>query len=115
MSPQQTAAQIFWKAVEDPDFLQSVKSHRRYHLRLTAIVAVGFGLFFNFIAVLVAGQPVLNGLAFLPVGPAQIPLKYRKTRLTPLIARNIARVACSRSCVWPRLQTWHAGAAVGLD
>ncbi|KAL8937400.1 MAG: hypothetical protein Q9211_003712 [Gyalolechia sp. 1 TL-2023] len=28
-SYQQTLAQLFWKAVEDPEFLQSIKSHKR--------------------------------------------------------------------------------------
>lgn len=67
MSYQQTLAQLFWRAVEDPKFLQSIKNHKRYHLRLIAIISNQIGLFFNILAVCLARQKVLNGLAFLPV------------------------------------------------
>lgn len=52
---------------EDPRFLRSVKSHPRYHLRLTAIIAVAFGIFFNILAIAIAQEFLLSGLAFIPV------------------------------------------------
>lgn len=67
MSYQQTLAQLFWRAVEDPDFLQSIKAHKRYHLRLIAVISNDIGLFFNILAVCLARDKILNGLAFLPV------------------------------------------------
>lgn len=57
----------FMSSAEDPRFLRSVKSHPRYPLRLAAIVAVAFGLFFNVLAVAIAQEFILSGLAFLPV------------------------------------------------
>ncbi len=57
----------FMTSAEDPRFLQSIKSHPRYHLRLTAIVAVAFGIFFNVLAIAIAQMFLLSGLAFLPV------------------------------------------------
>ena len=68
MSYQQSLAQLFWRALEDPEFLQSIKSHKRYHLRLIAIISNDIGLFFNILAVCLARDKILNGLAFLPVG-----------------------------------------------
>lgn len=53
---------------EDRRFLYSVKSHPRYHLRLTAIIAVAFGIFFNVLAIAIAQEFILSGLAFVPVG-----------------------------------------------
>lgn len=79
MSYQQTLAQIFWRAVEDPEFLQSIKSHKRYHLRLIILIANDIGLFFNILAVCLAESKVLNGLAFLPVGVVQVPILLHQT------------------------------------
>lgn len=67
MNSYQQTAQIFWKAVEDPDFLQSIKGHKHYHLRLIAVISNDIGLFFNIIAVSLAQNKVVNGLAFFPV------------------------------------------------
>lgn len=53
---------------EDRTVFQSMKNHPRYHLRVTAIVAVALGLFFNTLAIIIAREYVLSGLAFLPVG-----------------------------------------------
>lgn len=67
MAYQQRAAQLFWRAVEDPDFLQSVRSHQRYPLRLVAIISAAFGLFFNLLTVCLGQHKALNGIAFIPV------------------------------------------------
>ncbi|KAI4288653.1 MAG: hypothetical protein L6R35_002088 [Caloplaca aegaea] len=66
MSYQQNLAQLFWRALEDPEFLQSIKSHKRYNFRLIAILSSQIGLFFNILAVCLVRNKVLNGLAFLP-------------------------------------------------
>ena len=52
---------------EDPRFLRAVKSHPRYHLRLTAIIAAAFGIFFNVLAIAIAQELIMSGLAFIPV------------------------------------------------
>lgn len=62
----------FMSSAEDPHFLRSVKSHPRYALRLTAIVAVAFGLFFNVLAIAIVHEFMLSGLAFLPVSGLQL-------------------------------------------
>ena len=58
---------------EDPRFLRSVKSHPRYHLRLAAIISVAFGIFFNVLAIAIAQQFILSGLAFIPVSGLDLP------------------------------------------
>ena len=67
MSYQQTIAELFWSCVQDPEFLQSIKSHRRYRLRLIAILSIDVGLFFNVLAVCLARNKIVPGLAFIPV------------------------------------------------
>ncbi|KAL9000560.1 MAG: hypothetical protein Q9169_000853 [Polycauliona sp. 2 TL-2023] len=67
MSHKQDISEILWRAIQDPEFLNSIKSHKRYHLRLVAIVSVNIGLFFNILAVCLAGDKIINGLAFLPL------------------------------------------------
>lgn len=67
MSQQQSLSHLLSRAFDDPDFLQSIKAHKRYHLRLLAIISIDLGLFFNILAVCLARDKILNGLAFLPV------------------------------------------------
>lgn len=67
MSYPQNLAQLFWRAVEDPELLQSIRRHKRYNFRLIAILSNQLGLFLNLLAVCLVRNKVLNGLAFLPV------------------------------------------------
>lgn len=97
MSYRQTLAQLFWRAVEDPEFFHSIKSHKRYHLRLIAIIANNIGLFFNILAVCLAHDKILNGLAFLPVGVVQLPILSCQTTADSSQALRIATLECLRS------------------
>ncbi|KAL9633290.1 MAG: hypothetical protein Q9204_003456 [Flavoplaca sp. TL-2023a] len=67
MSQKQDISEILWRAVQDPEFLNSIKAHKRYHLRLVAIISLNIGLFFNVLAVCLARDKIINGLAFLPL------------------------------------------------
>lgn len=67
MSHKQDISEILWRAIQDPEFLNSIKSHKRYQLRFVAIISINIGLFFNILSVCLAHDKVLNGLAFLPV------------------------------------------------
>ena len=67
MSQKQDISEILWRAVQDPEFLNSIKARKRYHLRLVAIISLNIGLFFNVLAVCLARDKIINGLAFLPV------------------------------------------------
>lgn len=67
MSQKQDISEILWRAVQDPEFLNAIKAHKRYHLRLVAIISLNIGLFFNVLAVCLARDKIINGLAFLPV------------------------------------------------
>lgn len=58
---------------EDHRFLHSVKSHPRYLLRLAAIIAVACGIFFNVLAIAIAQEFLLSGLAFIPVSGLDLP------------------------------------------
>lgn len=69
MSHKQDISEILWRAIQDPEFLNGIKSHKRYHLRLVAIISINLGLFFNILSVCLARDKVLNALAFLPVCP----------------------------------------------
>ncbi|KAL8755353.1 MAG: hypothetical protein Q9199_003703 [Rusavskia elegans] len=67
MSHKQDISEILWRAIQDPEFLNGIKSHVRYHLRLVAIISINLGLFFNILSVCLARDKVLNALAFLPL------------------------------------------------
>ncbi|KAL8674659.1 MAG: hypothetical protein Q9168_000967 [Polycauliona sp. 1 TL-2023] len=67
MSQKQDILEVFWQAIQDPEFLNSIKSHKRYHLRLVAIISIDVGLFFNILAVCLAHDKIINGLAFIPL------------------------------------------------
>ncbi|CAL8577613.1 hypothetical protein XPA_003437 [Xanthoria parietina] len=67
MSHKQDISEILWRAIQDPEFLNSIKSHKRYQLRFVAIISINIGLFFNILSVCLAHDKVLNGLAFLPL------------------------------------------------
>lgn len=48
--------------------IRSVKNHPRYRLRMIAMGSVAIGIFFNILSIALCHQPLLHGLAFLPVG-----------------------------------------------
>lgn len=86
----------FMSSAEDPRFLQSIKSHPRYHLRLTAIIAVAFGIFFNVLAIAIAQVFILSGLAFLPVRTPSHPMFFCLP-LTHLLAVHLHGLEPCRS------------------
>lgn len=43
------------------------KNNPRYYLRVTAIIALGVGIFFNILAIAIAHEYILSGIAFVPV------------------------------------------------
>lgn len=43
------------------------KNNPRYYLRVTAIIALAVGIFFNILAIAIAHEYVLSGIAFVPV------------------------------------------------
>ena len=60
-------SQVLQWGSKEAQMLRSVKDHPRYGLRMVAIGSVTLGVFFNILSFALCHQPILHGLAFLPV------------------------------------------------